>query len=203
AELQQEGEFWRGAAVAGIVAGANDVAHKVGENLTQKIRFNKFMRELQENGGFRQVTGMVLLNGNNQAAFTYNVNDGSGRYVVQEGGVSIAYDYDPNTEAKTNPQILSKPLDLSRFDRTSGTRYPNFLVETFKWSDLQGAFGKYTHQVWDGFVNGQGQVWELPSTYGVRNGALYDITTYRFITSINFRGSNFTFKIDVEDYTPR
>ncbi|MEM6846428.1 MAG: hypothetical protein AAF632_29755, partial [Bacteroidota bacterium] len=157
----------------------------------------------QENGGFRQVTGMVLLNGNNQAAFTYNVNDGSGRYVVQEGGVSIAYDYDPNTEAKTNPQILSKPLDLSRFDRTSGTRYPNFLVETFKWSDLQGAFGKYTHQVWDGFVNGQGQVWELPSTYGVRNGALYDITTYRFITSINFRGSNFTFKIDVEDYTPR
>ena len=38
AEIAQDGEFWRGAAVAGIVAGANDVAHRLGENRLEKTK---------------------------------------------------------------------------------------------------------------------------------------------------------------------
>ncbi|MEO0339734.1 MAG: RHS repeat-associated core domain-containing protein, partial [Bacteroidota bacterium] len=45
AELQQEGEFWRGAAVAGIVAGANDVAHRLGESLQQRITIKRLQKE--------------------------------------------------------------------------------------------------------------------------------------------------------------
>ena len=38
AEIAQDGEFWRGAAVAGIVAGANDVAHRLGNNRLEKMK---------------------------------------------------------------------------------------------------------------------------------------------------------------------
>ena len=40
------GEFWKGAAISGIVAGANDVAHRLGHNLEQRIRF----RQAQKRG---------------------------------------------------------------------------------------------------------------------------------------------------------
>ena len=38
AEIAQDGEFWRGAAVAGIVAGANDVAHRLWNNRLEKMK---------------------------------------------------------------------------------------------------------------------------------------------------------------------
>ena len=31
------GEFWKGAVVSGIVAGANDVAHRLGEDMTERV----------------------------------------------------------------------------------------------------------------------------------------------------------------------
>ncbi|MEM7110631.1 MAG: hypothetical protein AAF519_20545 [Bacteroidota bacterium] len=35
------GEFWRGATISGIVAGANHVAHEIGANIAKKVRSNR------------------------------------------------------------------------------------------------------------------------------------------------------------------
>jgi hypothetical protein len=160
----------------------------------------------QAQGGpdpFREVFGLIAINGTNKFAFSYNVNDGTGKYVVGLDGVAIGYDYDPKTLAKTNPVILTQSLDLSRFNNTSGKRYPNYLVEAFKWGDLNAAFGQYTQKVWDAFKAGGGSVWELGPSHTVIGSTTYDITTYRFMTTVPISGANFTFFVDVMDYTPR
>src|SRR5690606_10225245 len=51
----------------------------------------------QAQGGpdpFREVFGLIAINGTNKFAFSYNVNDGTGKYVVGLDGVAIGYDYD-------------------------------------------------------------------------------------------------------------
>lgn len=46
AEIQQEGSFWSGAAVAGIAAGANDVAHEITKGFDNRA----IMRQIRKEG---------------------------------------------------------------------------------------------------------------------------------------------------------
>ncbi|MBX2966552.1 MAG: hypothetical protein KF845_10430 [Cyclobacteriaceae bacterium] len=195
------------AMLMGIVHNRSWVHDKYEFNVTSRngsnVRFKYLGYGQTGPDPFRKVFGVMSINGRNQFAFSYNTTDESGKYVANLGGVPIGYDYNPRTFAKTNPVILTKSLDLSRFNNTSGKLYPNYLVEAFKWGDLTAAFGQYTKQVWDSFKNGRGQVWELRPTYTIIGSTTYDITTYRFIATIPFQRSNITFFVDVMDYTPR
>jgi len=42
------GQFWKGAAIAGIVAGANHVAHNIGRNIAQKTAYNRLKKSLMQ-----------------------------------------------------------------------------------------------------------------------------------------------------------
>ena len=136
----KDGEFQPYVEKNGMTGFLSIASIEVGGYISDKTEFIEEQQQTQNGPDpFREVFGLIAINGTNRFAFSYNVNDGTGKYVVGLDGVAIGYDYDPKTLAKTNPVILTQSLDLSRFNNTSGKRYPNYLVEAAKWGDLSAA----------------------------------------------------------------